>query len=114
MGISEGIAWFFGGLFAVNSIPHFVAGVSGKRFQSPFAKPPGEGLSSAAVNAIWGSANAILAYVLLLHVGEFDLRNWAHFGIAVIPALALGSVIGNRFGRFNGGNLPASPDTRAD
>ena len=44
------VAYFFGGGFAVNAIPHFVAGTMGRPFQSPFAKPPGQGLSSATVN----------------------------------------------------------------
>ena len=37
------IAYFFGGAFLANAIPHFVNGVSGRPFQSPFASPPGEG-----------------------------------------------------------------------
>jgi len=34
-------AYFFGGAFLVNAVPHFVDGVSGRRFQTPFASPPG-------------------------------------------------------------------------
>jgi hypothetical protein len=41
------ISYFFGGGFLVNAIPHFVSGVTGRPFQSPFATPPGEGLSPA-------------------------------------------------------------------
>jgi hypothetical protein len=48
-------AYFFGGAFLTNAIPHFVSGVMGKPFQSPFAKPPGQGHSSSAVNVLWGS-----------------------------------------------------------
>ena len=50
------IAYFFGGAFLANAIPHFVSGVMGQPFQSPFATPPGEGLSPAWVNVLWGSA----------------------------------------------------------
>ena len=46
----------------------------GRPFQSPFAKPPGEGLSSSTVNVLWGFANLVLAYGLILRVGQFDLR----------------------------------------
>lgn len=106
MTIAHGIAYLFGGLFLVNCIPHLVAGISGRPFQSPFAKPPGEGLSSSRVNALWGWANLIAGYLLLCHVGDFDLRNFAHVGIAAGPAL-LGSVwIAGHFGRHNGGNDP--------
>jgi hypothetical protein len=36
------IAYFFGGAFLSNAVPHFVSGVTGRPFQSPFAKPPGK------------------------------------------------------------------------
>ena len=45
------VAWFFGGAFLVNSVPHFTNGVSGRPFPTPFAKPPGRGLSPSWVNA---------------------------------------------------------------
>jgi len=38
---------FLSGMFLANGVPHFVQGVSGAPFQSPFAKPPGVGESSA-------------------------------------------------------------------
>ena len=31
------VAYFFGGAFLVNAIPHFVIGVSGRSFPTPFA-----------------------------------------------------------------------------
>ena len=43
-------SYLFGGAFLTNAIPHFVSGVMGRAFQSPFAKPSGEGLSSSTVN----------------------------------------------------------------
>ncbi len=52
------VAYFFGGAFLANAVPHFVNGVSGNPFQSPFASPPGEGLSSSTVNVLWGTALA--------------------------------------------------------
>lgn len=35
---------FVAGLFLANGIPHFVQGISGHWFQSPFASPPGVGI----------------------------------------------------------------------
>ncbi len=64
---------FFVGLLFANGIPHFVHGVSGKKFPTPFAKPPGRGLSPAPVNALWGLANFLLAVVLLNIVGGLVL-----------------------------------------
>jgi len=39
------IRYFFGGCLLANAIPHFVSGVMGRPFQSPFANPPGQGFS---------------------------------------------------------------------
>lgn len=58
------VALFFGGAFFSNVIPHFVQGVSGNKFPTPFAKPPGRGLSSATLNVVWGLINFIVAFVL--------------------------------------------------
>ncbi len=34
-------------------------------------KPPGQGLSSATVNVVWGFFNAVVGYLLVAHVGCF-------------------------------------------
>ena len=65
------LAYFIAGFFLVNGVPHFVNGVSGRKFQSPFAKPPGIGESSAVVNVIWGLVNFIIGYALVGAVGDF-------------------------------------------
>jgi hypothetical protein len=70
-------ACFVGGLFLANFCPHFIAGVSGRRFHSPFAKPPFRGLSSPVVNILWGLFNLAAAYTLLVVVGSFDPRRVA-------------------------------------
>ncbi len=36
-------AYFFGGAFLANALPHLIAGVSGQPLQSPFASPPFRG-----------------------------------------------------------------------
>ena len=78
----EVAAYFFGGAFLANFVPHFVAGVSGRSFPSPFAKPPFRGLSSPPVNVFWGLCNLAAAYALLVAVGELELRQTAHVAIA--------------------------------
>jgi hypothetical protein len=65
------LAYFIAGFFLVNGIPHFVNGISGRKFQSPFAKPPGVGESSAVLNVIWGLVNFIVGYALVWAVGDF-------------------------------------------
>jgi len=51
------LAVFFSGAFLANVVPHFVHGISGNKFPTPFAKPPGKGLSSATVNVVWSLVN---------------------------------------------------------
>ena len=58
------IACFFAGMFLANVVPHFVHGISGDRFPTPFAHPPGKGLSSPTVNVIWALANLVPGYIL--------------------------------------------------
>jgi hypothetical protein len=58
------IACFFAGLFLTNVVPHFVSGISGDRFPTPFANPPGKGLSSPTVNVVWALFNLIVGYFL--------------------------------------------------
>jgi hypothetical protein len=100
------LSYFFGGAFLANAIPHFVSGMMGKPFQSPFAKPPGQGFSSSTVNVLWGFFNIVVGYLLTFRVGDFDVRNMGDivaFGGGVL-VMAVFSARG--FGRFNGGNKP--------
>jgi hypothetical protein len=100
------LSYFFGGTFFANAVPHFVSGVMGKPFQSPFAKPPGQGLSSSTVNLLWGFLNIAIFYLLVCRVGDFDVRNVADAGAFGLGLLALGLFCARHFGRFNGGNAP--------
>ena len=99
------IAWFFGGAFLANTIPHLVSGVLGNPFQSPFASPPGEGLSSSMVNVLWGMFNLVVAYVLVARVGRFDLRQTRHAVVLGLGILLIALVSARAFGRFHGGNI---------
>jgi hypothetical protein len=60
----EYLACFFAGVFLANVVPHFVHGISGDRFPTPFAHPPGKGLSSPTVNVVWALSNIVAGYVL--------------------------------------------------
>ncbi|MGD0189567.1 MAG: hypothetical protein ABSD74_02380 [Rhizomicrobium sp.] len=100
------VSYFFGGAFLANAVPHFASGVMGRPFQSPFAKPPGQGLSSSTVNVVWGFANFVVAYFLIVRVGEFDLRATDNVIAAGAGALLMGVIAARSFGRFHGGNSP--------
>jgi hypothetical protein len=99
------LSYFFGGAFLTNAIPHFVSGVMGRPFQSPFAKPPGQGLSSSSINVLWGFFNLAAGYALVCRVGDFDLRSTEHVIALGLGILLLALPMARRFGRFNGGNL---------
>ena len=102
-------SYFFGGAFLTNALPHFVSGLMGRPFQSPFAKPPGEGLSSSTVNVLWGSFNIAVGYVLVFRVGMFDLRYTADVLAAGLGVISMALMLARTFGRFHGGNSPATP-----
>jgi hypothetical protein len=72
------IACFFAGMFLANSLPHFINGVSGDPFPSPFANPPGKGLSSPVLNVIWGLFNACIG-ILLFWTGKVSQSKWGFF-----------------------------------
>ena len=99
------VAYFFGGAFLANSVPHLINGISGRAFQSPFAKPPGEGLSSSTVNVLWGFFNLAVAYVLLVRVGSsasITPGRWSTVGAGI---LLMSIMLARAFGRFHGGLL---------
>ncbi len=102
------VSYFFGGVFLVNAVPHFVSGMMGQPFQSPFAKPPGQGLSSSTVNVLWGFFNLVIGYMLVLRVGRFDVRSTSHVLVLAAGALLTSFLSARRFGRFHGGNTPGS------
>jgi len=99
-------SYFFGGAFLTNAVPHFVSGVMGRPFQSPFAKPSGEGLSSSTVNVLWGFFNLVVGYVLICRVGQFDLRFTDHVVASGLGVLLMAVITARLFGRFHGGNSP--------
>jgi hypothetical protein len=79
---SDAAACFFGGVFLANFAPHFVAGMSGRTFPTPFAEPRFRGPSSPTVNVLWALGNAAAAYVLLLVLGDFDVHRVSNVVVA--------------------------------
>jgi hypothetical protein len=93
------IAYFFAGAFLVNAVPHFVNGVSGRPFPTPFASPPGRGLSSPTVNVLWGTLNLGIGYVLVCHVGDFLFHRVADVLALGAGGLLMASGLSHTFGR---------------
>jgi len=100
------LAHFFAGAFLANGVPHFAHGVSGHKFQSPFANPRGIGESSAIVNVLWGLANFAVGTTLVMAVGPFSgsLTEWI---VLFAGALTISLFLANHFGKVRKG--PAGP-----
>jgi len=92
------IACFFAGVFLTNVVPHFVYGISGDRFPTPFAHPPGKGLSSPTVNVVWALFNLLVGY-MLFRVGK--VSNAATSAIIVFFAgiVAISIMLSVRFAK---------------
>jgi hypothetical protein len=68
------VASFFAGAFLTNMVPHFISGISGDSFPTPFANPSGRGLSSPLVNVLWALFNLLVGY-LLLRASKTNAKN---------------------------------------
>lgn len=92
------LAAFFAGAFLSNAIPHFINGISGNKFPTPFSKPPGKGLSSPIVNVLWGSLNFIIG-CLLVHAGR--LHSHKHFAHALFAVgfIAMALMLSSNFSK---------------
>ncbi len=92
---------FFGGVFIANFCPHFVRGVTGAKFPTPFAKPPGRGLSSAPVNVLWALANLVAGFVLLTF-GQFSSGNYPALIAAFAGFAFMGTMMSQVFAQRSG------------
>lgn len=103
------VSYFLGGVFLANAVPHSVSGMMGRPFQTPFATPPGQGLSSSTVNVLWGFFNAIAGYLLVVRVGNFELKSTGDVLALALGALLISLQSARHFGKFHGGNAPERP-----
>jgi hypothetical protein len=97
------VAYFFGGVFLVNSVPHFTNGVSGRRFPTPFASPLGKGQSSPTVNVLWGTLNLAVGSLLVGGVGEFDLHRTSEVFAVGVGGLLMAVMLARLFERIYSG-----------
>jgi hypothetical protein len=91
------------GRIPANTLPHLGNGISGHAFQSPFASPPGVGLSSSLVNVMWGLFNLVVAYLLVCRVGSFNLRKTQHVLVLGAGILIMSLMLAHAFGPLHGG-----------
>ena len=93
------IACFFAGVFLANMVPHFVNGISGYAFPTPFSDPPGEGLSSPVVNVLWALLNLVIGY-FLFRGGKVAQSRLNHL-IFFIGVAAISLQLSYHFGQVN-------------
>lgn len=96
MELSLYIAAFFAGAFLANAVPHFVHGISGNKFPTPFSKPRGIGLSSAPVNFIWSLFNLAAGYYLLM-AAEINAQSTCRLIVLFLGVAAIGIMMSFRF-----------------
>jgi hypothetical protein len=91
MTFAHALTSLFAGLLLANTVPHFVHGISGDRFPTPFAKPPGKGLSSPTVNVLWSLLNLAIGAALFRAgrvAGSGAALGICFAGVAVISILS--------------------------
>jgi hypothetical protein len=94
---------FVSGLFLANGVPHFVQGVSGHWFQTPFASPPGVGESSPVINVLWGFLNLAVGFALLFAFAPKGSDGVAEWSLVGLGALAMAVFLARHFGRVRSG-----------
>jgi hypothetical protein len=92
------IACFLAGMFLANVVPHFVQGISGDRFPTPFAHPPGKGLSSSTTNVIWALVNLVVGYILF-RVGKVSRGDNSALVIFFVGIAAMSTMLSVRFAK---------------
>lgn len=93
------VAYFLGGAFIANAIPHLLTGIAGRPFPTPFASPPFKGLSSPAVNLVWAIGNLALAYGLLLRLRPIDWYDRPALAVALAGFVVMALVGARSFRR---------------
>jgi hypothetical protein len=99
---------FFAGAFFANGVPHFVQGICGNKFQTPFASPPGIGESSAVVNVLWGFFNFVVGAILLRYFFVAAPRPIGLLIAAALGMLGMALWLASHFGKVRNSRAPHS------
>jgi hypothetical protein len=90
------LAVFFAGAFLANVVPHFIHGISGDAFPTPFSNPPGKGLSSPTVNVLWACLNLLVGYTLF-SVSKTSVKNKLSLLVLFLGILAMSVMLSIAF-----------------
>jgi len=92
------IALVFAGAFLCNSLPHFISGVMGRPFPTPFATPRGVGDSSPVVNVLWGFLNLVVGLMFLLRQ-PIAVNFYPNLTALLLGVLVMGLATASHFGK---------------
>ena len=87
------IGYFFAGAFLANGVPHFVQGITGQEFQTPFGTP-----SSAIINVIWGFVNLAIGYSIVTALGGLGFTFRRQAGMIALGFIAMALMLAYSFG----------------
>ena len=82
------------GALLANAVPHTVKGMTGQKFPTPFASPPGVGLSPPLHNITWGVLNIAAGSVLARGRSGSPVNKIA----AVVGGVAMAFYLAHYFG----------------
>jgi len=91
------IVHFIAAAFLTNGIPHFVNGVSGRAFRTPFVGMSGSKLSSPEVNVIWGWLNFLIAFLLFANIGPLYIGTPGDTIFVAAGMLVMGVILARIF-----------------
>ena len=86
------------GMLITNAVPHLVAGLQGRPFPTPFARPSGFGNSPAIVNFLWGALN-LLVGLYLYSMYPVKVGVTPGFGVFLLGILVIGIFCAWHFGK---------------
>jgi len=85
------IASFLAGVFLINTLPHFIHGIDGDSFPTPFSSINEHGLSSPVVNDLWALFNLSVGLLLLAAGKILRVNKWSV--ILVVGGIAAFSLV---------------------
>jgi hypothetical protein len=86
------VLYFLAGAIVAGGTPHFLKGLMGEEFPSPFGRP-----SSATINFLWGTLSLFVAWCLWHYAGlHRDLAHTVRYEFAFgLGLVVIGTIVSN-------------------
>ncbi len=99
MPFSAYIAHFIAAAIMTNGIPHFVSGVCGRSFRTPFVRMTGKPVSPPVVNVVWGWVNFLIAFLIFANIGPLYIGTPGDTIFVAAGMLVMGVILAMIFGK---------------